>query len=124
MLRFCGGLYRGGVELRPPEPPLSDGIVSLRPWTLDDVPAIAVACEDPEIARWIHQLPSPYRESDAREYVHSTVVAWNDKLGAFFAIVECSSGGVIGSIACTCSTASWRTSRSATGWRRRPAAAA
>ena len=99
MLRFCGGLYRGGVELRPPEPPLSDGIVSLRPWTLDDVPAIAVACEDPEIARWIHQLPSPYRESDAREYVHSTVVAWNDKLGAFFAIVECSSGDVIGSIA-------------------------
>jgi RimJ/RimL family protein N-acetyltransferase len=87
------------MELRPPEPPLSDGIVSLRPWTVDDVPAIAAACEDPEIARWIHQLPSPYRESDAREYVQSTVVAWNDELGAFFAIVDCSSRDVIGSIA-------------------------
>jgi len=87
------------VELRPPRPPLSDGIVSLRPWTLDDVPAIAAACDDPEIARWIHQLPSPYRESDAREYVVSTEVAWNDTLGAFFAVVDCASGGVVGSIA-------------------------
>jgi RimJ/RimL family protein N-acetyltransferase len=99
MLRICGGLYRGRVELRPPEPPLSDGTVSLRPWTLDDVPAIASACDDVEIARWIHQLPSPYRESDAREYVLSTVVAWNDGLGAFFAVVDCASGTVVGSIA-------------------------
>jgi len=60
------------MELRPPDPPFSDGIVSLRPWTLDDVPAIAAACDDAEIARWIHALPSPYRESDAREYVVST----------------------------------------------------
>ena len=99
MLRICGGLYRGRVELRPPEPPLSDGTVSLRPWTLDDVPAIAAACDDIEIARWIHQLPSPYRESDAREYVLSTVVAWNDGLGAFFAVVDSASGTVVGSIA-------------------------
>jgi RimJ/RimL family protein N-acetyltransferase len=91
-------LYRGGVDLRPPRRPLSDGIVSLRPWTLDDVPAIAAACDDPEIARWIHQLPSPYRESDAREYVASTEAAWNDGLGAFFAVVDCGSGEVIGSI--------------------------
>jgi hypothetical protein len=34
--------------------------------------AIAAACDDVEIARWIHALPSPYRESDAREYVVST----------------------------------------------------
>jgi RimJ/RimL family protein N-acetyltransferase len=87
------------VELRPPQPPLSDGIVSLRPWTLDDVPAIAAACDDVEIARWIHQLPSPYRESDAHEYVLSTVAAWNDSLGAFFAVVDCGSAAVIGSIA-------------------------
>ena len=87
------------MELLPPNPPLSDGIVSLRPWTLDDVPAITAACDDVEIARWIHQLPSPYRESDAREYVLSTEVAWHDRLGAFFAVVDCSSGGVVGSIA-------------------------
>jgi RimJ/RimL family protein N-acetyltransferase len=99
MLRFRGGLYRGGMELRPPESPLSDGTVLLRPWTLDDVPAIAAACDEVEIAKWIHQLPSPYGESDAREYVLSTVVAWNDGLGAFFAVVGCGSGDVAGSIA-------------------------
>jgi len=87
------------VELRPPQPPLSDEIVSLRPWTLEDVPAIAAACDDVEIARWIHQLPSPYRESDAREYVLSTEAAWYDGLGAFFAVVDCGPGEVVGSIA-------------------------
>jgi RimJ/RimL family protein N-acetyltransferase len=92
-------LYRGLVELQPPDPPLSDGVVTLRRWTLDDVPAIAAACADQEIARWIHQLPSPYRESDAREYVLSTEAAWRDCLGAFFAVVEHASGAVVGSIA-------------------------
>jgi RimJ/RimL family protein N-acetyltransferase len=87
------------MDLRPPEQPLSDGVVSLRPWTLDDVPAIAVACADPEIANWIHQLPSPYGEKDAREYVVSTEAAWRDRLGAFFAVVDCADGGLVGSIA-------------------------
>ena len=99
MLGFRGGLYRGGVDLETPDPPLSDGVVTLRPWTLADVPAIAVACNDIEIARWIHQLPSPYGESDAREYVIATTMAWVDRTGAFFAVVECASGELAGSIA-------------------------
>jgi RimJ/RimL family protein N-acetyltransferase len=111
------------MELRPPNPPLSDGVVSLRPWTLDDVPAVAAACDDDEIARWIHALPSPYRESDAREYVVSTASAWKDGLGVFFAVVDRASGDVVGSIARMSSTLSSRTSRSATGQRRRPAGA-
>jgi len=94
-----GGLYGDQVELRRPDPPLSDGTVTLRPWTLDDVPAIAAACADHEIARWIHQLPSPYRESDAREYVLSTEAGWHNGIGAFFAVVESVNGEVIGSIA-------------------------
>jgi RimJ/RimL family protein N-acetyltransferase len=98
-LGLGGGLYRASMELLPPDPPLSDGIVSLRPWTLEDVPAIAAACDDVEISRWIHQLPSPYRESDAREYVVSTESAWKAGLGAFLAIVDCASGDVVGSIA-------------------------
>jgi RimJ/RimL family protein N-acetyltransferase len=87
------------MDVRPPAQPLSDGVISLRPWTLDDVPAIAVACADPEIARWIHQLPTPYGESDAREYIASTEAAWRDGVGAFFAVVNCADGGLVGSIA-------------------------
>jgi RimJ/RimL family protein N-acetyltransferase len=87
------------VDLRPPSPPLSDELVSLRPWTLDDVPAITAACNEAEIARWIHQIPSPYSERDARDYVLGTEAAWRDGAGAFFAVVERAGGGLAGSIA-------------------------
>jgi hypothetical protein len=60
------------VELRPPDPPLSDEGVALRPWTLDDIPTITAACDEAEIARWIHQIPSPY---GAREVGYWTAAA-------------------------------------------------
>jgi RimJ/RimL family protein N-acetyltransferase len=86
------------MEVRPPDPPLTDGVVTLRPWTLDDVPVIARSCNEPEIARWMHQIPSPYAEQDAREYVIATRHAWRDGAGAFFAIVDTASGEPVGSI--------------------------
>ena len=86
------------MDLRSPDPPLSDGVVSLRPWTLDDVPAIAAMCDETEIARWIHQIPSPYTERDAREYVLAAQAAWRDRTGAFFAVVERETGELAGSI--------------------------
>jgi RimJ/RimL family protein N-acetyltransferase len=48
---------------------LRDGDLVLRPWTEDDVPALVVACNDPEIPRWIPVIPSPYTEEDARVFV-------------------------------------------------------
>jgi RimJ/RimL family protein N-acetyltransferase len=87
------------MDLRPPDPPLSDKVVSLRPWTLDDVPAIAAACNEAEIVRWIHQIPSPYGERNAREYVLATNAAWRDRTGAFFAVVKRSDESLAGSIA-------------------------
>jgi RimJ/RimL family protein N-acetyltransferase len=41
----------------------------LRPFRDDDVPAITRACADPETARFIPLMPSPYTEEHAREYV-------------------------------------------------------
>ena len=87
------------VALRAPDPPLSDELVSLRPWTLDDVPAVAAACDESEIARWIHQIPNPYGEQDAREYVLGTQAAWCEGTGAFFAVVELADQRLAGSIA-------------------------
>jgi RimJ/RimL family protein N-acetyltransferase len=69
---------------------LRDGDLTLRPFTLDDVPAITQACQDPEILHWIPVIPRPYTEADA----HSFVTA--EDLGHQFAIVE--QGGLIGSI--------------------------
>lgn len=45
--------------LRTDALPVTDGVVALRLPRLADVPALVVACDDPEIARWTF-VPSPY----------------------------------------------------------------
>src|SRR4051812_15320607 len=68
----------GAVRLSPPDPPLSDGIVELRPWREDDVDAIVRACRDDDIARWLDQVPQPYTRADARDWVTATARGWRD----------------------------------------------
>ena len=53
-----------------PDPPLQDDAVLLRPWTLDDIPGVTHACQDPEIPRWT-TVPTPYTEADARAYIEA-----------------------------------------------------
>jgi RimJ/RimL family protein N-acetyltransferase len=60
-------------DLDRPAAPLSDGVVSLRAWRDDDVPAIVAICDDPEVARFT-RVPSPYTERDAREFLAGGVV--------------------------------------------------
>ncbi|HEX6490394.1 MAG TPA: GNAT family N-acetyltransferase [Gaiellaceae bacterium] len=86
------------MQVRPPDSPLSDGVVSLRPWTLDDLPAVVATCSDAELQRWLPYLPSPYTEADARDYVRSTQIGWRDQRGGTFAVVDLDSGEVVGSI--------------------------
>jgi [ribosomal protein S5]-alanine N-acetyltransferase len=52
---------------------LRDGDVELRAWTMDDVPALVEACNDPEIQHWIPVIPRPYTEDDARAFVRGEV---------------------------------------------------
>jgi hypothetical protein len=54
-------------SLRLPDPPLGDGEIVLRAWTLSDVRALTAACRDPDIPRWT-VVPSPYEERHARDY--------------------------------------------------------
>jgi RimJ/RimL family protein N-acetyltransferase len=51
---------------------LRDGDLVLRPWSDEDVPGLVEACNDPEIARWIPVIPSPYTEDDARAFIGGT----------------------------------------------------
>ena len=69
---------------------LEDDEIRLRRFTLEDVPAIVAACQDPEIPRWT-RVPSPYTEADAREFL-------SDPPDEAFAIVDRSSGELIGAI--------------------------
>jgi RimJ/RimL family protein N-acetyltransferase len=85
------------VRHRAPDPPLTDGAVLLRPWTDDDVPAVAEACRDPEIARWIDDIPAPYTRADARAYIAACRRGWKDGSLWAFAVVDAASGDVVGS---------------------------
>ena len=84
------------MALSPPDPPLSDGVVLLRPWGDGDVAAIAAACSDPDIPKWIPLVPEPYTDADARDYVRETKEWWADGAAATFAITA--EGRAVGSI--------------------------
>ena len=54
-----------------PNPPLTDGEISLRAWKASDAPAVTAACQDPEIPRWT-VVPHDYEERHAREFIAGT----------------------------------------------------
>jgi RimJ/RimL family protein N-acetyltransferase len=84
--------------VHPPGPPLTDGVVTLRPGTIDDAPAVAAACAEDEIARWMPPIPQPSTEVDGREYILGTERAWRDGTGGTFAVVESATREVVGSM--------------------------
>lgn len=71
---------------------LRDQSLTLRPWSVDDAAEIVRCIDgDPEITKWLDQVPQPYTLEDARGYVSG--------LGAqAFAVTETTSGRVLGSI--------------------------
>jgi RimJ/RimL family protein N-acetyltransferase len=79
-----------------PDPPLSDGRVTLRQWSIDDVPAIVEMCRDPDVIRFT-SVPVPYDAGDAYLWLdlHPGRVTAGD--GAAFAITE-GGGDPVGSI--------------------------
>ena len=66
---LAGGTL-GGM-LRHPDPPLSDGVITLRAKARTDVDALTAACQDPEIPRWT-LVPVPYRRADALGWIAAT----------------------------------------------------
>ncbi len=51
---------------------LTDGVITLRHPTMDDVEAIFEACQDPEVPRWTG-VPSPYTRENAVQWIERTV---------------------------------------------------
>lgn len=80
-----------------PDPPLSDGVITLRAFIQDDIPAITAACQDPEIARWTAMVPSPYTEDDAREWIATHEEARLAGLGCPFAVIDSQTGELLAS---------------------------
>ena len=80
---------------RPPDPPLSDDMILLRLPRETDAPAIAAACTDPEIARWV-PVPVPYTPADARAFLDGVADGWAGGGELVFAIEERASGALVG----------------------------
>jgi len=66
---------------------VADGCV-LRPWSETDVPAMVEECRDPEIARWLPNIPQPYTDADARSFVALALESSASGDRAEFAIVD------------------------------------
>jgi ribosomal-protein-alanine N-acetyltransferase len=76
---------------------LTDGVVTLRQWRADDAPAVAAACQDPLIARFV-PIPQPYGEDDARAFIEMRRRDWDVDDEQGFAIVEASTDELLGAI--------------------------
>ena len=89
------GLFR---PFPAPHAPLADGTLLLRLPRDADAPAIAEACTDPEIARWI-PVPVPYRLEDARAFVAFTGEGWSSGREPTFVIADASDQTLLGTLA-------------------------
>ncbi len=54
--------------LRRPDPPLTDGVITLREHRPTDVDALVAICQDPAIPRWT-RVPQPYTRADAEGWI-------------------------------------------------------
>jgi len=71
------------MSLVPPDPPLSDGVITLRPMDERELPAIEQAANDAEILKWFDL----HTRSPA-EYLAAKREAWARGTGASFAICD------------------------------------
>ena len=76
---------------------LATARVALRAFQSSDIPWIALACDRPEMARFLPVLPSPYTDEDAAAFVAYADEAWAKGSSAPFAI-DSTEGEPLGAI--------------------------
>jgi RimJ/RimL family protein N-acetyltransferase len=65
------------ADIRPPEPPPSDGVVALRQAIPADLAGLLEDGADPDIQRWTN-VPFPYGEQEARRELEWFTTCWQD----------------------------------------------
>lgn len=70
----------------------------LRPFTLKDAPEVAEYCRDWDVARMTSNIPHPYDESMAREWISSHPQAFEKGEAVTFAITKQDTGELVGAI--------------------------
>jgi RimJ/RimL family protein N-acetyltransferase len=79
------------MALLPPDPPLADAVVSLRPLAVPDLATVEAALLDPEICQWFDN-----RGVTAREVVERAGARWRAGEAAEFAVLD--EGECVGSL--------------------------
>jgi len=80
------------METSPHGIELHDDPILLRAWREEDAAAVYLACQDPEMQRWLPVLPRPFTDEDAR-----AIVSGAHGFGRYqFAV--CEHGTVVGSV--------------------------
>jgi RimJ/RimL family protein N-acetyltransferase len=85
------------VPVSPPEPPLWDAAVALRPWGEADLAAMVAMNRDPDVARFT-RVPEPYHEADARAWLAAQPERQREGEGLALAIVAEAGGAPVGSV--------------------------
>jgi RimJ/RimL family protein N-acetyltransferase len=82
-----------------PDPLIRSARIALRPPFEGDVAAIAEACTDPEIGRYIPIMPRPYTVEDARAFVAAAREKSASGMGEELVIEDVANGELLGMIA-------------------------
>jgi RimJ/RimL family protein N-acetyltransferase len=69
----------------------------LRPWEEADAEVLCMACQDPDIRRWV-SIPEPFSLADAQAQIADWQQLWTDGSGAPFAVVDATSGHLLGAV--------------------------
>jgi RimJ/RimL family protein N-acetyltransferase len=81
------------MEFARPVPPLQSDAITLRPYRVDDAPAIVDACRDPAITRFTF-MPDGIGEEDARRWIDEKHARWGRDCG--FAIADTTTDRLLG----------------------------
>jgi RimJ/RimL family protein N-acetyltransferase len=91
--------------------PLTDGVVTVRHWRDEDVPAIVAAVQDPEIPRWT-SIPERYTAAESRAFMAELRPAMAGGERCAFGVIE--GGEVAGAIGFP--RLSWENGRAEVGY--------
>jgi RimJ/RimL family protein N-acetyltransferase len=87
---------------------LTDGVVTLRPWRLDDAEDVRRAHDDALIARFF-PFPVPFTAEHAASFLGSTVpVDWADGRTANVAVTDATTGELVGAVWLKLPVKHWR----------------
>jgi RimJ/RimL family protein N-acetyltransferase len=84
----------------PPDPPLTDGRIRIRPLAAADEDVVFEACQDPAIQRWV-PVPVPYLREHAHDWVRNWNEGWSNATHGALAIADASSNRLLGAIGLT-----------------------